>query len=153
MQKVAVTQEIGPSRPPGASTASGAENFIAGHTVPAATALLVPPGPVTFSVNVYLAAVFPASAGSATGMLTFRCAVSAAHATVLGRPATAGVTDSTHVADRWTLAAITVAPPADGRSPGDAANPLMPGAASLMTTVTGLALAFPPGPLASRLNR
>jgi hypothetical protein len=79
-----------PSQPAGASTVTGAENFMAGQTLADADAVLVPPGPETLSVRRYFCAVAPASAGKVTGTETSFGVEPAAQALVTGSPATAG---------------------------------------------------------------
>ena len=118
MQKAGETHETAPIQPAGASTWTGDENVIAGQTVPGAETLVAPPGPVTLSVKVYFCAAAPPSAGKVTGTATLAGAEPAAQAVVTGRPATAGVAETVHCAERLTMADTTVPPPADGRSAG-----------------------------------
>jgi hypothetical protein len=147
MQNVAETHETVPSQPAGESTRTGAENVIADQTVPDDAAVLRPPGPVTVRVRLYFWLLAPDSAGSVTPKLTRPGVEPAEQAFVTGRPATAGVTDSVHFADRVTAADRTVVPPADGKSAGLAATCVMAGGASRTATVTGLAVALPPRPV------
>ena len=112
---------------------------------------VVPPGPVTLTAKVYFRETVPVSAGSVTGTLTASAVDPAAHGRVTGKPLTAGVTDTAHVADRRTVTLSTACPPAAGRPSGEAVNVTACGA-SRTTTAAGLALVVPPGPLTLRLN-
>src|ERR1700728_358084 len=147
MQTVPETHETVPSQPAGESTRAGAENVIADQTVPDDVAVVRPPGPVTDRVRLYFWLLAAARAGSVTGKLTWPGVEPATQFFVTGRPATAGVTDSVHFADRVTAADMTVTPPADGKSDGLAAACVMAGGASRTVTVTPRAVTFPPRPV------
>jgi hypothetical protein len=127
-----------------------AENVMAGQTFPDTDALLVPPGPVTLSVRVYSGIAAPARAGKVTGTATR--AGAEAQAVVTGSPATAGVTETVHFAERLNIADRTVLPPADGESAGCTAICVIAGGASRTTTVMGLAVALPPRPVTVKPN-
>ena len=152
MQKDGEVHDTAASRPAGASMLAGAENFMAGQTVPVADTALVPPGPVTFSVRMYFVAAVPLRAGSLTGTWIWSGVERAAHGLVTGSPATAGVAEIVQVAERLTRADRVVVPPAEGRAEGCMATWVTAGAASRTTTVTGLAAALPPLPLATSPN-
>jgi len=147
MQNVDATHETVPSHPAGASTVTGDVKLISGQTLPIADTLLVPPGPETLIVSVYLCAVALASAGNAIGTETLADVAPAAQAVVTGNPTTAGVAETVHFVERLTIAERAVAPPAEGRSEGCRTTLVTDGGASRTTTVTGLAFAVPPAPV------
>src|SRR4029077_1910776 len=108
----------------------GAENFMAGQTLPDAALVLVPPGPETLSVRLYFCAAEPLSAGNVTGTRNRAGVAPAAQGLVSGSPATAGLADTVQVAERLTSADRTVGPPAEGRAEGCIATWVTAGAAS-----------------------